>query len=109
MQKYNINFNTVLKISVKPGDNIKDTSFSELLKALPELFEKKNLSSLFEKKTGDTTEKEEISIIFKLFKEIIFGRFQESNLSDTHYVSFLHKEDSKSLESINTKESKKKE
>ena len=45
---------------MKPGDNIKDISFSELLKALPELFEKKNLSSLFEKKTGDTTEKEEV-------------------------------------------------
>ena len=60
MQKYNINFNAVLKISVKPGDNIKGISFSELLKALPELFEKKDLSSLFEKKTGDTTEKEEV-------------------------------------------------
>ncbi|XP_043519571.1 MICOS complex subunit MIC27 isoform X1 [Frieseomelitta varia] len=55
----NITFNFIF--GVKPGDNIKDTSFSELLKALPELFEKKNLSSLFEKKTGDTTEKEEIN------------------------------------------------
>ncbi|KOX75213.1 Apolipoprotein O-like [Melipona quadrifasciata] len=35
----------------------------------------------------------------------VFGRFQESNLSDTHYVSFLHtKEDSKSLESVTMKE-----
>lgn len=55
----NITFNFIF--GVKPGDNIKDISFSELLKALPELFEKKDLSSLFEKKTGDATEKEELN------------------------------------------------
>lgn len=58
IQKYSINFNAALKISVKPGDsNKKEISVNEfpLLKSVLESEYFRMIARLFEKETSDTT------------------------------------------------------